>query len=252
MGGFVRKEGPVVCEGDESFVLARRPERDAQDGWSVTLRPYRQRPADELLQDLSSDTACTCLLAGNRVLMEDRRLLPIERVREGDRVMTMSGPAAVLRTETARLGMTRKAIEIRGIGDECLILTDDHPLWVSRRAADGRTRECWGTYNLHHVLYEMRQMVGYDLAAAPVPLNFDLPEQVAHVSGWLHVRPIYLHLDPQTPVHHLVVEGAFSFIAEGFAVFSHCQSSEGPSSPWHGLTHEGAASRFLEQLTTSA
>lgn len=249
MGGDVRKESPVVVEGAESYVLVRQPGSDASQGWSVTARPYRQRAASDLLDDMSSQA--TCLLAGNRVLMADGSTCPIEHVRAGDRVMTMSGVATVRRTETTTLGMTRRVIELRGQADECLLLSDDHPLWVARRNADGATVESWGTYNLNHVLFEMRNMTGYALKTTPVPLSFDLPEQLAHVNGWLHLRPIYHHMEPSTVLHHLVVEGGFSFIAEGFAVFSHCAEAQGPAAPWSGLNRIAAADRFVDALTSS-
>ena len=250
MGGMVRREAPVVVDGESSFVLVQRPESDATEGWSVTVRPYRPRSASDLLDNLSSET--TCLLAGNRVLMADGSRCPIESVRIGDRVMTMSGPARVRRVEATTLGMTRRVIELRGVGDECLLLSDDHPLWVARRSAQGATQESWGTYNLNHVLFEMRNMTGYDLKSAPIPLNFDLPEQLAHVQGWLHVRPIYHHMDPSTVLHHLVVDAGFSFIAEGFAVFSHCADSQGPSVPWTGLQRVCKVDRFVDALCFAA
>jgi hypothetical protein len=242
MGGCtISQERPVFVDGEESAVQARSPERDSSEGWSVTLRPYRPRPTPELLRDVGSGVSC--LLAGNRVLLADGTHKAIELVQIGDLVATMSGPAIVRAAEITRLGMTRKVVELRGWGDECLIMSDDHPVWVSRRTSDGAVRESWGTYNLNHVLYEMRNMGGYDLAETPVPLNFDLPEQLAHVNGWIHVRPIYHHLPPDTALYHLVVGGAFSYIAEGFPVFSHCFAADGPATPWHGLTSARAVER---------
>jgi hypothetical protein len=250
MGGETRKEVPVIIDGESSFVLVQTPESDAAQGWSVTARPYRSRAESDLLDNMSSEA--TCLLAGNRVLLADGSQCPIERVCIGDHVMTMSGAAPVRSVETTTLGMTRRVIELRGVGDECLMLSDDHPLWAARRNAQGATVESWGTYNLNHVLFEMRNMLGYDLKSVPIPLNFDLPEQIAHVNGWLHVRPIYHHMDPATPLHHLVVDGGFSFIAEGFAVFSHCADSQGPTTAWTGLRRVCAADRFVDALGFAA
>jgi len=243
MGGSIRRVGPVLVGDDECAVQVRPPDRDEAEGWSVVQRPYRPQPSDELLRDLGTST---CLLAGNRVLMADGSQMPIEQVGAGDRVATMSGPAAVLRLEVTRLGMTRKVIELRGHGDECLILSDDHPLWVRRRAKDGAARESWGTYNLSHVLHEMRVMTGYALDEPPLALNFDLPEQLAHVEGWMHVRPIFHHLPPDTTLYHLVVDEAFSYIAEGFACFSQSLAGEGPTSPWRGLTSASTSGPSLE------
>ena len=232
MGGGISRERPVFVEGEECAIQVRAPGSDEAEGWSVTVRPYRPKPTPELLHDLGT---ITCLLAGNRILMADGSLKPIEQVARGDVVATMSGPAPVLAREVTRLGMTRKVIELHGQGDECLILSDDHPLWVRRLAEDGTLRESWGTYNLNHVMHEMHTMRGYELSEPPVPLNFDLSEQLAHVSGWLPVRPIYHHLPPDTTLYHLVVEGGFSYIAEGFACFSLSLAGEGPVTPWRGL-----------------
>jgi hypothetical protein len=244
MGGCtIKREGPVLVDGDECAVLSRDPASDEPEGWSVTVRPYRPKPTPELLRDLGTQT---CLLAGNRVLMADGSLKPIEQVRVGEAVATMSGPAPVVEREITRLGMTRKMIELRGEGDECLILSDDHLLWTRRPTKDGTSHEGWGTYNLNHVLYEMRTMGGYELAEPPVPLNIDLPEQLAHVSGWLPVRPIYHHLPPQTTLYHLVVDGAFSYIAEGFACFSLSLAGEGPVTSWRGLKGVPTSQRSLE------
>ena len=253
VGANVRKEEPILCEGDESFVLTRDRNRDLEESWSITVRPYRPKPTQDLLRDLSSSSSgCTCLLGGNRILLADGGSRPIENIRSGDLVMTMSGAARVQRFEETQLGMTRKIVELRGQGDECLVLSDDHPLWVSRRSATEATREWWGTYNLNHVLYEMRQMTGYELDELPVALNFDLPEQIAHVSGWLHVRPIYHHLPPETALYHLVVENAFSYIAEGFPVFSHCSTAQGPQMPWRGLSSVSASAQFVARVTATA
>ena len=256
MGGCeIKKDGQRRFDGESPQVLRRDPERDAEENWSVTVRPYRPRPADRLLADVSSDTggACgSCLLAGNRVLMSDGSLKSIETILAGDMVQTMSGPSAVRHIEPTLLGMTRKVIELRGQGDECLIMSDDHPLWVSRPAADGTVSEWWGTYNLNHVLYEMRTRTGYELDNLPAALNFDLPEQVAHVGGWLHLRPIYHHLPPSTPLFHLVVDTGFSFIAEGFPLFSRSSIAQKPSSPWRGLQPDAAAARFVKQVALAA
>jgi hypothetical protein len=80
---------------------------------------------------------------------------------------------------------------------------------------------------------------GLEFRELPFILRYDLPEQAAHESGWLHVRPIFHDLPAATALHHLVVEEGFSFIAEGFAVLSHCRDQQGPSAPWRGLD-EGA------------
>lgn len=251
MGAEIRKEGILIVDGHESRILQQSRQADEQEGWSITSRPYRPRPQEKLLENLGTD-GCTCLLAGNRVLMADGSTKPIETVVVGDKVMTTEGPARVRLTETTRLGLTRKIIELRGHGDECLVMTDDHPLWVSRPVSGGARKEWWGTYNLNHVLYEMRNTIGFELGELPMALAIDLPEQVAHVSGWMHVRPIYHHLDPETTVHHLLVEGACTFIAEGFPVFSHCLDKLAPAAPWGGLAHDAAAERFVAGLVAAA
>lgn len=247
----IRKDGiPANACGEESKVLSREQSNDDTEGWSIVARPYRHRVEDALIDNLGSESCC-CLLPGNRVWMADGSRKPIESVRAGDEVMTMSGPAKVRSLESTVLGMTRKVIELRGQGDECLVMTDDHPLWVSRRSG-GQSVESWGTYNLHHVMYEMRHTEGFELDRMPVALCFDLPEQVAHASGWLHVRPIFHHLPPQTQVFHLVVESACSFVAEGFPVFSHALHSQGPSGAWMGLGEDRAVEEFLRGLTIIA
>ena len=96
--------------------------------------------------------------------------------------------------------------------------------------------ERWGTYNIPHVLLEMHNMTGFDLRELPFILQFDLPEQVAHETGWLHVRPIFHDLDPATRLHHLVVEDGFSYIAEGFPVFSHCRAGKARRRPGRAST----------------
>jgi hypothetical protein len=98
-------------------------------------------------------------------------------------------------------------------------------------------------------MHEMHTMRGYALPEPPAPLNFDLPEQLAHVGGWLPVRPIYHHLPPHTTLYHLVVDGAFSYIAEGFACFSLSLAGEGPVAPWRGLKGASAVERSRELAT---
>lgn len=247
----IRKDGvPVFVEGEQSQILGRDARKDDAEGWSITSRPYRNRPEDTLLDNLGSSTDnCCCFLPGNRVAMADGSTRAIETLSAGDLVMTMTGPAKVEALKTTRLGMTRKVIELRGVGDETLVMTDDHPLWVSRQTAAGGRKESWGTYNLHHVMYEMRELGGSDIQDVIVPLWFDLPEQVAHASGWLHVRPIFHHLPPETEVFHLLVEGASSFVVEGFPVFSH--SLRQHTGPWTGLQRDEKADRFVQALASA-
>lgn len=256
MGIITRKDKqPLLIDGQESRVLTRKAADDEAEGWSIVSRPYRNRPQDNLLDNLGSSSGgdSTCILAGNRVLMADGSTMPIEAIKVGDAVMTMSGPAKVMECETTRLGMARKMIELRGIGDECLMMTDDHPLWVRRTGRDGASVESWGTYNVHQTMYEMRQAEpGSAPKEIPVPLNFDLPEQVAHRTGWLHVRPIFHHVDPDTVFYHLVVDSGFSYIAEGFPLLSHCLYAQGPSAPWTGLSEDSSVQAFLDRLHVEA
>jgi len=251
--GAIRKDGvPVFVDGEQSKILRRDQRADAEEGWSITSRPYRNRPEDALLDNLgSTNESCCCFLPGNRVAMADGTAKAIETVAAGDVVMTMTGPAKVNAVKTTLLGMTRKVIEVRGVGDETLIMTDDHPLWVSRKTASGERHESWGTYNLHHMMYEMRDSGGAPLQDALVPLWFDIPEQVAHVSGWLHVRPIFHHLSPETEVFHLITEGATSYIVEGFPVFSHALHEQGKEGPWTGLSRDGNADSFVQSVTAA-
>lgn len=247
MGGAIRKEGPVYVDGQQSVVLTRSAPADAKQRWSILQRPYKPSDPHELLRDASSDTL-TCLLAGNRVRMADGSLKPSESVQVGDRVMTMSGAKRIERTETTTLGLTRRVIELRGLGDQILFLSSDHPLWVSRTNGDGQAKEWWGTYNIHHTLVEMAHGTGLEFRELPFILRYDLPEQVAHESGWLHVRPIFHDLPASTGLHHLVVEDGFSFIAEGFAVLSHCRDHQGPVAPWRGLDHGRSAASAVQRL----
>ncbi|MEJ8837142.1 hypothetical protein [Ramlibacter sp. AN1133] len=249
MGAVSRIEGPVFVNGEQSVVLRRETAKDAEEGWSVTRRPYREPISEEIFRSANSDwTPSTCLMAGNRVLMADGSTRNIEVVQPGQTVMTMSGPRLVERTETTTLGLTRRVIEIRGLDDEALLLSSDHPLWVSRRDKEGQRKEWWGTYNIHHVLYEMHTCVGLEFRELPFILNLDLPEQVAHASGWLHVRPVFHDLPPSTELFHLVVRDGFSFIAEGFPVLSHCRDQQGPASPWAGLDGGESLARTMKQL----
>jgi len=235
----IRKDMIVPASGQQSAVLSRKAGDDRQQGWSITTRPYRPEPTDALLEDLGSSSSdnCCCILPGNRILMADGSTLPVEQIQPGMAIAGMSGNTVVRDVKRTTLGYTRKAIELRGPGDDCLIMTDDHPLWVVRHG-----QEWWGSYNVHHVMYEMNNTVGFELDRLPIALHFDLPQQVAHVSGWLPVRPIYHHLDPSTEVFHLVTEEGFSFIAEGFPLFSHALNAQGPSAPWQGLAQRAAES----------
>lgn len=253
--GIIQKSGQLFVEGQEAFITGRNAKLDQEEGWSVTVRPYRPKPSDSALRELSQTTDCTertCFLAGNRVLMADGSRKNIEDVQVGDLLMTMDGPDRVRALERPLLGMTRKVIELHGLGDECLIISDEHPLWVSRRAADGGVTQSWGTYNLNHLLSEMRNSIEPRLASVPVPLNIDLPEQLAHVRGWVHARPIYHHMDPSTQLYNIATERSCSIFVEGFAAFSHCLGALEPKAPWQGLqglAQDEGASRFVKQIS---
>lgn len=251
MGSISRIEGPVFVDGEQSLVLTRQADRDKEDGWSVEQRPYRNVLGDELFRDAGT-TPMTCLLAGNRVLMADGSRKPIECVRAEDRVMTMAGPKAVEKAETTTLGLTRRVIELRGQADEALFLSSDHPLWVSRPDSAGGRKEWWGTFNIHHFLFEVHNGVGLNLREQPFILHIDLPEQIAHVSGWLHARPIFHDLAPTTKLFHLIVRDGFSYIAEGFPVLSHCRDQQGPEAPWKGLDDGAALALSMEQVLAKA
>lgn len=248
MGLFRKQDNPVHVDGQLSIRLEADRGDDAAEGWQITERPYRPRSRESLLDDLGSEGGACCVLAGNRILLADGSLVAVETLRPGQLVATMSGPAPVLRLETTRLGLSRKVIELRGTGDQCLVMTDDHPLWVSRTAGAGERREGWGTYNLAQTMYESRQGIGLQFDVPPTPLWFDLPEQVAHAQGWLHVRPIFHAFDAETTVYHVVVDGAFSFFAEGFALLSHTMNAQGPAAPWQGLQADAGAARFVDGL----
>lgn len=242
----------MFINGEQSLVLARQSAKDAEEGWLVEQRPCRQGVSEEIFRSACTDPGGrTCLLAGNRVLMADGSAKPIEAVQAGESVMTMSGPKQVEKTESTTLGVTRRVLEIRGLGDQALFLSSDHPLWVSRQLKEGGRKEWWGTYNIHHVLFEMHNGTGLEFQELPFILNFDLPEQVAHETGWLHVRPIFHELDRSTKLFHLVIQDGFSFIAEGFPVFSHCRDYQGPSMPWTGLDGASSMGESVRQLVPS-
>ncbi|EJL79436.1 MULTISPECIES: Hint domain-containing protein [unclassified Variovorax] len=245
--GSIQKEMPLFVDGAESCVSSRAPEQDAKEGWSVTVRPYRSKPAEDLLTDYSCNS-CTCFLAGNRVLMADGSQKAVEDVQVGDMVMTMSGPDRVRMLERPVLGMTRRVLEIRGVGDECLFVTDEHPLWTSRRTDDG-TVENWGVYNLSHYLYEQRNAVEPKIEGAPHALAFDLPEQVAHTTGWLHVRPIYHHMEPSTQLYNIVTTNACSVFVEGFAAYSHGTGRQRPEAGWTGMQADSHAESFVRKFS---
>lgn len=250
MGSANRIQGPVYVDGQQSVVLSRPAPAAPTQTWTILQRPYQAADPQELLRDASSDTL-TCLLAGNRIRMGDRSLKRIESIQVGDEVMTMSGAKRIERTETTTLGLTRCVIELRGLGDQVLFLSSDHPLWISRPSAAGGTKEWWGTYNIHHTLVEMAHGIGLEFRELPFILRYDLPEQVAHESGWLHVRPIFHDLPASTELHHLVVEDGFSFIAEGFPVLSHCRDYQGPATPWRGLDNGAARAGAVERLVAA-
>ncbi|TFY97064.1 hypothetical protein [Ramlibacter humi] len=247
MGIITRHEGPVYIDGEQSYLLTRSSEADARDGWSIYQRPYRPGNPQDLLRDACTQET-TCLLAGNRVGMADGSLKPIELVRAGEMVMTMSGPKRVEKTETTTLGLTRRVIELRGLGDQVLFLSSDHPLWVARKDPAGQRKEWWGTYNIHHTMAEMNQGTGLEFRELPFILHYDLPEQVAHESGWVHVRPVFHDLPASTQLHNIIVENGFSFIAEGFPVLSHVRDQQGPAAPWRGLDNGVSVTMAMERL----
>lgn len=246
--GSIQKDTPLLVDGAKSFVSGRQAASDSDEGWSVTVRPYRPKPSEDLLEDLSC-TSCTCFLAGNRVLMADGTRRAIEDVAVGDMVMTMSGPDRVRQLERPVLGMTRRVIEIHGLDGQCLFMTDEHPLWVSRRLESGALVEMWGTYNMNHFLFEQRNAVEPKIEGVPYALSFDLPEQVAHERGWLHIRPIYHHMDPTTPLYNVVTENACSMFVEGFAVYSHGKGEQVPAAPWLGLEQDREAEAFVRRVS---
>ncbi|MDQ8035159.1 MAG: Hint domain-containing homing endonuclease [Bordetella sp.] len=249
--GIIQNSTQLRVDGHPSVVLSRASEQDLDEGWSITARPYRPQTSSEGLdpQFLCNTGENTCFLAGNRVLMADGSRRPIETVAVGDEVMTMQGPSRVRAVERPKLGMTRKIIELRGLGDQCLVISDEHPLWVRRTAADGAAEDSWGTYNLNHLMYEMRNSIAPRLASMPVPLHIDLPEQLAHETGWIHARPIYHHMPPSTQLYNLAtIEGCAIFV-EGFATFSHCLGALTPATTWRGLREDASAQNFLRQLS---
>lgn len=255
MGGDVhRRPWPVQVEGQLSHVAARRSASEGPSLEQLLCRPYASAPSEqELLDNACTDPGpMTCLLAGNRIRMADGRRIPIEQVRTGDGVMTMSGPRRVEKAETTTLGLTRRVLEIRGLGDQVLLFSSDHPLWVSRTGPGGVRKEWWGTWNIHHFLYELHQGAGPGLRELPFVLHIDLPEQVAHESGWLQVRPIFHDLPRDTVLHHLVVQDGCSYIAEGFAVHSHTRDQQAPDAPWRGLDDGVAAAAAVDVVLAGA
>jgi hypothetical protein len=57
MSADVRNPGPVSRQDDQRGVAARPEEGDAEESWSITIRPYRARSSDQLLEDLSSSNS---------------------------------------------------------------------------------------------------------------------------------------------------------------------------------------------------
>lgn len=255
MGGITK--GGLFVGKDESYIPSRNAQDDVNEGWSVTRRPYRSTSQGQTVQEdiipasCNYCDSCSCFLAGNRVLMADGSSKPVEDVAVGDLVMTNLGPRKVAALEQPVLGMSRKIIELRGLGDQCLIMSDEHPLWVSR-TQDGVASEGWGTFNLNHYLYEKRNAVSPEMPPA-VPLAIDLPEQFAHVSGWVHARPVFHHMPPETRLYNIITEQGCGLFVEGFLAFSPCQ--QGPvqlGTPWQALTIDAAAASFVDQVSTIA
>lgn len=253
MVGSVTKSGLFVGK-DESFVPSRNAKDDVKEGWSVTKRPYRLKPDGQTSQDYASPdscSSCSCFLAGNRVLMADGSSKPVEDIVVGDLVMTNLGPNRIAALELPTLGMTRKVIELRGLGDQCLIMSDEHPMWVSRNQA-GEVSEGWGTFNMNHYLYEKRNSTSPELPSA-LALAIDLPEQFAHVSGWVHARPVFHHMAPETQLYNLITENGCGIFVEGFLAFSPCQQgSVHLDSPWQALSVDADAASFVNQVSTIA
>jgi len=256
MAGNITKGGLFVGK-DESFVPSRNAQDDLNEGWSVTKRPYRSAPLDRTVQDdanadsYASCGSCSCFVAGNRVLMADGSSKPVEDIVVGDLVMTNLGPNRIAALERPTLGMSRKIIELRGLGDQCLIISDEHPLWVSR-TQDGVASQGWGTFNVNHYLYEKRNSASPELPSA-VPLAIDLPEQFAHVSGWVHARPVFHHMAPETQLYNLITENGCGIFVEGFLAFSPCRNGAVQlDAPWQALSVDAAAASFVEQVGTIA
>jgi hypothetical protein len=249
----VKRTGVYVGK-DESFVPTRDTQNDAAEGWSVTRRPYRPALAVEDFAQFDSCSSCgdqSCFLAGNRVLMADGSSKPVEDVVVGDLVMTNLGPNRIAALEQPALGMSRKMIELRGLGDQCLVISDEHPLWVSR-TQDGVVSQGWGTFNLNHYLYEKRNSASPELPSA-VALAIDLPEQFAHVSGWVHARPVFHHMPPETRLYNLITENGCGIFVEGFLAFSPCQQgSVQLGAPWQALAVDAGAASFVDQVSTIA
>lgn len=248
--GIIQNSGVVHVDGHVSAVFSRDSQQDEGEGWSITARPYRGAPESDVIP---ADFLCntgenTCFLAGNRVRMADGSRRAIELLHVGDLVLTMQGPDRVRAVEQPRLGMSRKVIELRGLGDDCLVISDEHPLWVRRRAADGKSNETWGTYNLHHLMYELRNSIEPRLPALPVPLQIDIPEQLAHETGWVYAQPIYHHLPPSTQLYNIATDKGCAIFVEGFAAFSHCLGSLIPAADWKGLDGRPPAEDLLRKL----
>ncbi|MBP6897157.1 MAG: hypothetical protein ACLGJD_08030 [Gammaproteobacteria bacterium] len=248
--GIIQNSGAVHVNGNVSAVLDRESQQDDPEGWSITTRPYR--PALETgaipPEFLCNTGENTCYLAGNRVRMADGSQKAVERIKIGDLVLTMQGPDRVRALEQPKLGLSRKVIELRGLGDDCLVISDEHPLWVRRLDADGKSDDTWGTYNLNHLMYEMRNSIEPRLPSLPVPLQIDIPEQLAHETGWVHAQPIYHHLAPSTQLYNIATEKGCAVFVEGFAAFSHCLGSLTPANGWQGLSGRPAAQDLLRKL----
>jgi hypothetical protein len=51
------KTGLIHRDGEERLGRTRPQESGTEESWSVTIRPYRPRSNEELLQDLSTDNS---------------------------------------------------------------------------------------------------------------------------------------------------------------------------------------------------
>ncbi|MET3517892.1 hypothetical protein ABIC63_005699 [Pseudacidovorax sp. 1753] len=247
--GSIQKPGMAYVGDQPSVILRRDDQQDLDEGWSITSRPYR--PAINLQQIPEEFLCCTgemtCFLAGNRVRMADGSRKPVEAVAVGDVVMTMQGPSRIRLLERPTLGLSRKVIELRGLGDECLVISDEHPLWV-RRPSELGSAETWGTYNLNHLLSEMRNSIEPRFPSVPLALQIDVPEQLAHETGWVHAQPIYHHMPPSTQLYNIATEVGCAVFVEGFAAFSHCLSSVVPDTAWKGLAGDGDLDSLRRKL----
>jgi len=161
-----------------------------------------------------------CFLKGSLITMWNGETLPIELVKIGDKVKTLTGIGTVLKTPLYKLGKGRSIVKVKSDKRE-LLMSDDHSLWTLFS-----DKQWWGTYNYSHYLWEMNNVDNNDgegpqLIEHSRPLIRNKPYYHATDSGFVECKTDYNidQYDPNTQLFHLIVDKG-SYFVDGFIVSS--------------------------------